>query len=127
MNAVCNLFTASFRFFSLFCHVCQGLRPGRLGSQAPMLRSGVLDTHDYIVIKKIERKITMNSINSELLADLRNKLQASYIVIEQLSQGKPVPENLVNLAKNNIAEIEKLLSALEGLKLVQSKNYERSL
>ena len=68
----------------------------------------------------------MKSINAELLADLRNKIQASSIVIEQLSQGKPVPENLVNIAKNNIAEIDKLLSALEGIKPVQSQ-YERSL
>ena len=54
------------------------------------------------------------SKNQELISDLRNKLQASCTVIEQLSQGKPVSEKLVNLAKNDIAEIEKLLSEIEG-------------
>lgn len=64
--------------------------------------------------------------NVEIISDIRNKLQASSTVIEQLSQGKSVPENLINLAKGNIEEIEKLLSEIEVVKLVQSK-YERSL
>ena len=64
--------------------------------------------------------------SEEIMSELRNKMQASCTIIEQLSQGKPVPENLINIAKGNIEEIEKILSEIEGVKLVQSK-YERSL
>lgn len=64
--------------------------------------------------------------NEEIITDIRNKLQTSSLVIERMAEGKPVPENMINLAKNDLGEIEKLLSALEGQKILQSK-YERSL
>jgi hypothetical protein len=64
--------------------------------------------------------------SEEIISEIRNKMQASCTVIEQLSQGKPVPENLINIAKSNVQEIEKLLSEIEVVKIVQSK-YERSL
>jgi len=64
--------------------------------------------------------------SEEIISELRNKMQASCTVIEQLSQGKPVPEKLINTAKGNIEEINKLLSEIEVVKIVQSK-YERSL
>ena len=64
--------------------------------------------------------------SEEIASELSNKLQTSILVIERLNQGKPISEKLVNLAKSNISEIEKLLSEIEVVKLVQSK-YERSL
>ncbi len=64
--------------------------------------------------------------NEEIISDIRNKLQSSSIVIERMAEGKPIPENMINLAKSDLGEIEKLLSALEGSKILQSK-YERSL
>ncbi len=62
----------------------------------------------------------------EIITDIRNKLQTSSLVIERMAEGKPVPGNMINIAKSDLGEIEKLLSALEGTKILQSK-YERSL
>jgi len=64
--------------------------------------------------------------NVEIITDIRNKLQTSSLVIERMAEGKPVPENMINIAKSDLGEIEKLLSSLEGSKILQSK-YERSL
>jgi len=64
--------------------------------------------------------------NEEIAVELSNKLQASFYIMERLESGKPIPESLINAAKSNIAEIEKLLSEIEVVKIVQS-NYERSL
>lgn len=64
--------------------------------------------------------------NEEIALELSNKLQTSFYIMERLESGKPIPENLINTAKNNIAEIEKLLSEIEVVKIIQS-NYERSL
>ena len=64
--------------------------------------------------------------NEEIVSDLRNKLQTSFYIMERLENGEPIPENLIITAKSNIAEIEKLLSEIEVVKIIQS-NYERSL
>ncbi len=64
--------------------------------------------------------------NAEIITDIRNKLQTSSLVIERMAEGKPIPENMINIAKSDLGEIEKLLSSLEGSKILQSK-YERSL
>lgn len=64
--------------------------------------------------------------NEEIALELSNKLQTSFYVLERLQSGKPIPENLINTAKGNIAEIEKLLREIDTVKIIQS-NYERSL
>ena len=64
--------------------------------------------------------------NEEIALELSNKLQTSFYILERLQSGKPIPENLINTAKTNIAEIDKLLKEIEVVKIVQS-NYERSL
>ena len=64
--------------------------------------------------------------NEEIALELSNKLQTSFCILERLESGKPIPENLINTAKSNIAEIEKLLSEIEAVKFIQSQ-YERSL
>jgi len=64
--------------------------------------------------------------NEEIALELSNKLQTSFYIMERLENGKPISENLINTAKSNMVEIEKLLSEIEVVKTIQS-NYERSL
>ena len=64
--------------------------------------------------------------NEEIALALADKIQTAVYVQERLADGKPIPEKLINIAKSNVLEIEKLLSEIEVVKIVQSK-YERSL
>ena len=51
--------------------------------------------------------------NAEILTDIRNKLQTSCLIVERMAEGKTVPERFINLAANDLMEVEKLLSQLE--------------
>ena len=52
--------------------------------------------------------------NEEIIVDIRNKLQTSCLIVERMAEGKTVPERVLNLAVNDLMEVEKLLSELEG-------------
>ena len=52
--------------------------------------------------------------NAEILTDIRNKLQTSCLIVECVAEGKTVPERVINLAIDDLGEVEKLLSQLEG-------------
>lgn len=50
---------------------------------------------------------------TEILTDIRGKLQTSSLVVERMAEGKSTPESFINLAKKDFAEVEKLLGTLE--------------
>ena len=47
--------------------------------------------------------------NKELVADIRNKLQASMTALELLSQGKEVPKEFIEMANEELDKAVKLL------------------
>ena len=52
-------------------------------------------------------------MKNEIIPDIRNKLQAPYLVLERLTQGKYVPERFVELAKSDLTIVEELIQKLE--------------
>lgn len=56
----------------------------------------------------------MEEVNHEIVAEIRNKLQTSTLILERLADGKMIPDGFVNLAKGDLAQLEKLLCRLEG-------------
>ena len=51
-------------------------------------------------------------MDSEHIADLRNKLQPIKTLIEHIKQGKEVPREFVELASKHMVEIEEFLESL---------------
>jgi hypothetical protein len=51
--------------------------------------------------------------NAEIITDIRNKLQTSCLIVERTAEGRSVPGRFVDLAINDLMEVEKLLSKLE--------------
>jgi hypothetical protein len=51
----------------------------------------------------------MHKADKELIADIRNKLQASMTALELISQGKKVPKELIEMAKRGLSGIAKAL------------------
>jgi len=49
----------------------------------------------------------------EIISDIRNKLQAPYLVLERLAEGKNVPEQFVEIAKADLALVGELILKLE--------------
>ena len=51
--------------------------------------------------------------NAEIITDIRNKLQTSCLIVERTAEGRSVPGRFVDLAINDLMEVEKLLLKLE--------------
>jgi hypothetical protein len=52
-------------------------------------------------------------MKDEIIPDIRNKLQAPYLVLERLTDGKSVPEHFMELAKSDLTKVEELIRKLE--------------
>ena len=50
---------------------------------------------------------------NEIIPDIRNKLQASFLVFELLAEGKNIPERFVKLAKSDLVLVEELIQKIE--------------
>ena len=52
-------------------------------------------------------------MKTEIVSEIRNKLQAPYLVLERLTEGKYVPERFVELAKSDLTLVEELMQKFE--------------
>jgi uncharacterized protein YggU (UPF0235/DUF167 family) len=50
-------------------------------------------------------------MNSELIADIRNKLQAPKTALDLISEGKEMPKELIEIAKKDLDDVEHLLKS----------------
>ncbi len=54
----------------------------------------------------------MSSVNNEIKAEMRNKIQAPLLVLNDWHKGKEVPKNLIILAGKDIEELKRLIENL---------------
>ena len=52
-------------------------------------------------------------MKSEIVADIRNKLQTTITVLEYMESGKSIPSNFINMALSDIEDVKELLQCLD--------------
>jgi hypothetical protein len=63
-----------------------------------------------------ENSLVMDNLK-ELIADIRNKLQASLTVLELLSEGRDVSKEFIEAAKKDLDEAVLLLASVDNQKI----------
>ncbi len=53
--------------------------------------------------------MSISNPKSTRTADIRNKLQSFFTILERLADGKSVPKNIVSAAKKDLKELLKIL------------------
>lgn len=54
----------------------------------------------------------MNNVSDEIKAEMRNKIQAPVLVLDNLHKGREVPRNLIKTAAGDIEELKRLIENL---------------
>ncbi len=54
----------------------------------------------------------MKNIGEEIKAEMRNKIQAPLLVLNDLHKGKEIPKNLIKAAAGDVEELKRLIEDL---------------
>jgi len=56
----------------------------------------------------------MNRANNEIKAEMRNKIQAPLLVLNDLHKGKEVPKDLIKAAAKDIEELKQIIESFDN-------------